>query len=295
MFRGSELPRLLAMVTFLILGLAMVFTVLTRQQSVDQRPAPRVARERPLPPPDDSPELLGVVDKARLTPRENPGYLTLLERIRSVDPATLALDSRRDVVYSQLLDNPRRYRGLPIHIEGTARRTLFQPAEESQLYREKAFYESYVFTGDSQNFPYILVFEEPPEDLLVGDDLFQRVVFDGYFFKLLRYKAADAERYAPMLIGRVRYAEPHESALPTESGLRLPSPGWLALIAALLGLTILRWVLYVRGALRKQSRPVRQARPPVNEEISPEALQSWLTQSERDLPEPPGSGAAPGS
>src|SRR5438874_3693328 len=75
-----------------------------------------VAEAPPLPPPDPAPELQGIQDKAPLLPTDNPGYALLWGRVRRTPPAALAAQARRDVVFSQLLETPARYRGLPIHV-----------------------------------------------------------------------------------------------------------------------------------------------------------------------------------
>jgi hypothetical protein len=56
-----------------------------------------------------------------------------------------------------------------------------------------------------------VVFEEPPAGFTLGDRLNQPIVVDGYFFKLMGYRAGDVPRAAPMLIGRI--------TLPGASGI----------------------------------------------------------------------------
>jgi hypothetical protein len=272
-FRGSELPRLVTLVSFLVLGGTIVAVMLQRQAASEARREAARVEATPLPPRDESFELEGIVDKAALTQRETPGYFLLLERVRGTPAADLARAARRDVVYAQLLEDPRRFRGMPIRVEGTARRVLQQPADGSNVFRQSSFFEAYTFTGDSQGFPYILVFEEAPKGLQVGDNVFQRLTFDGYFFKLLAYQAGDGRRFAPLLIGRLVSFESDSAPAPRGGFLERNWP-WVVL-GTLMLFSLVRWTLALRGTLRRPTtRP--WARGVVQEEIAPEELKSWL-------------------
>jgi hypothetical protein len=272
-FRGSELPRLLFLLGLLVVGAALVFRLLAGQAARDARPAPRVVEREPLPPPDNSLELSGVVDREPLNPRENPGYLSLLERVRSTPPDQLARDARRDVVFSQLINNPSRYRGLPIRVEGTLLRVLEQSSTGSKLFPRGQFYEGWAVTPDSQGYPWILVFEDPPGGLPVGDDLRAYFTFEGYFFKLMAYVAGDTTRFAPLLVGRLRSVDAGSSApLPSDS---LPIPWWAPILGLLGFYGLVRWFSYARRLTRRESVS-RRYFSTVNDQIDPEQLSDWL-------------------
>jgi hypothetical protein len=276
-FRGSELPRLLLLAGLLVAGWIAASVWVTSQPARDARePAPQVHRE-PLPPADTSLELEGVVDRVPLSPRENPGYLMLLERARSTPPERLRAEARRDVLFSQLLENPARYRGIPIHVEGTALRVLAQSATGSRLFPEGEFFEAYVVTPDSQSYPMILVFEGAVPGLAVGDDLRVRVSFDGYFFKLMAYRAGDGMRFAPLLVGRMRWVDAGRPE-PEGSGL---NAWWILGIGGVLVFLAARRLAAMRhffGAKRQLPR----SRLPVTDEIEPEALSAWLEEEAED-------------
>jgi hypothetical protein len=248
----------------------------TWQDRQSERRPPREARHDPLPPPDDRIEFQGVVDKVSLSPRENPAYKLLVDRVRETPPATLSAESRHDLVFSQFLDNPRRYRGLPVHIDGMARRIVEQSAEGTAVWPKRDYYEAFLFTGDSQGYPWWVAFEEAPEGLPLGDNVFQPVAFDGYFLKLMGYRAGDAVRFAPFLIGRIRPVATKEATGARSSGWPI-QPWWLLALGALLVFGILRWWIFARGAFRKGTWTPRSP-VPVTDRIEPEDLNAWVEQ-----------------
>ena len=83
---------------------------------------------------------------------------------------------------------------MPVHLLGTARRIL---SYESKLSRTGWLYEAWVNTPESQNYPYVCVFEEAPKGLPDRPDVSERVVFNGYFLKLMRYQAGDVPAPPP--------------------------------------------------------------------------------------------------
>src|SRR5262249_9458208 len=148
------------------------------------KPTPLAALP-PLPPADDSIEFQGIRDLSALEWFENPAYSILLNRVRETPADKLRADSRRDIVFSQLATRPKRYRCVPIHLEGVARRILYQDVKGSKIFPKGRYYEASVFTPDSQPNPYLLVFEDAPPGLASGNDVWEHVAFDGYFFKLM--------------------------------------------------------------------------------------------------------------
>jgi hypothetical protein len=244
-------------------------------------PDPKANQPRvPLPPAADDIELQGLADRTLLTPRDNPGYLLLLEKVRDKVTQQLVDDSRRDVLYGQIQRNPARYRGIPIHIEGTVLRVQEEFAEDSVLFPKGVYYEAWVGTEDSQPLFWHIIFDELPPDLPVGNKVGRRIAFDGYFFKLHLYMAADKKFYSePLLIGRIAYLEPLEAPEP-KTGWN-PDARWIAVIVAVLGFGVLRWAFTLRRAFRKRTALPR-SRLPVNDTIEPEMLAEWLDKPDED-------------
>lgn len=243
-------------------------------------PRPTVASVAPLPPPDETPEFQGIMDRQQMTARDVAAYAELLRRVRETPFPELAKASRRDILFSQLIENPKRYRGLPIHVEGVVRRVLRQDVPDSKIFRDGVYYEAHLFSEDSMGHPLVIAFEQAPPDLEIGDT-WRRVTFDGYFLKLWAYQAADTFRVAPLLIGRFPPAT-SGAPLPANSGRPIPWPVVvLGVISAYIALRFL--MLFQR--LRKSSLALRSRRAPIKEEIEPEALEAWLNAEPENDPE----------
>ena len=277
------------MLSFVVLILAMMYSFHARQQEaapppVEMADLPRPAAGGPsLPPPASGVEFEGLFDKTKMTPRDNPAYLKLLQWVREKTPAELARAAHRGIFFSQLIDNPTRYRGLPIHIEGTVRRTMRQETPGSKLFEQGAYIESYATTPDSGKYPWVLVFEDAPPDFPIGGDLKEPVSFDGYFLKLLAYEAGDTYRFAPLLVGRMHWQG--TPAVPRPAATRWPVPPWVAAaLGLLLVLMLVRWTVYARGFFQPAvARP--SASPVIRDEIEPEQLSAWIESQEEPEPE----------
>jgi hypothetical protein len=294
LFRGTELVRLLVLSALMIAGWAFLFGPFRSRPRPVPTPAPVVETIAPLPPPDPGPEFQGLQDRHPLTARDNAAYAALLDRVRALSPSELAATARRDVRFSQVLEDPSRFRGLPIHVEGTVRRVLRQDVSGSKLFRDGVYYEAYLFSADSVNYPWFLVFEEPAKGQPVGDELFWDVKFDGFFLKLLAYHAADTARFAPVLVGRISHrggvSGPGSGAVPSAGGgldLR-----WVALFVLVLAVYLaLRAAFVLR---RKPSWRTSKGTAGVTDTIEPEELSAWLEQ-ESAAESPPGTGSGPGA
>jgi hypothetical protein len=285
LFLGSELPRLLVLAAIALVGwpLACLY---------GGRPAPRPASRRPiadmppLPPPDDSVVFAGLQDKTPLNLRDNPAVAELLERSRATPAATLAAESRRDVGLRDLIREPERYRGLPIHVEGTARQIFRNENKDPLLSRRGQLYEAWVYGVDDPRYPFCLMFEVPPEGLPGGRDIQEYVAFDGYFLKLLAYDAGDVRRFAPLLVGRLGWS-PNGGATAdgqAQAGwLDRPFPGlsfsrrqvMLGALAIMMVVTMLRIVLGLgRRPAPTTVRTSTTLAP--SDQIEPDDLAAWL-------------------
>jgi hypothetical protein len=269
--------RLIPLVTLTILT-AVFIAQARRQGAGEPEPVgrdPGVGDLPPLPPPDDSPAFRAVQDETPIRFSETAAYAELLDRVRRMPPAELRESARTDVVFSELLTRPGRYRGLPIRLQGTARLILRQEDLPGPFAADGRVYEAWTFTGDSRGFPYVLVFEDPPEGLPAGDDVNAFVIFHGYFFKLLAYKAGDRLRKAPMLIGRIEYLPDESGAGPPPQAFGGGRPLWLlAPIALLVVYLFIRTATTSRAIFGGGAR--RRFHAPPSDQISPEELDEWL-------------------
>jgi len=206
--------------------------------------------------------------------RDNAAYVHLLEKARERTPAELAAEARRDVLGTHLWERPEAYRGVPIHLQGAALRVL---RFESKLSKTGWLYEAWIVTPDSRRFSYDCVFEEPPEGFPLGAEVNERVVFNGYFLKLMKYQAGDVARGAPVLVGRIGW-DPRPSATPARESNQLLY--WSMTVLGLLFLVSLsRWVYQLLRYLSYPHRGEKSSRS-FREEIPSEDLQAWLDSQE---------------
>lgn len=287
--RGVAWGQVIPLITLVILSGILLVQFLQPEVAPPPEPAKGIGEQTALPPPDDSIVFEAVRDEAPLQFSETAAYAELLDRARRTPIETLRETARTDVVFSDLLDRPERYRGLPIRLQGTARRILRIDDLPDRIAPEGALYEAWTFTGDSRGFPYVLVFEDAPKGLPGGDDVNAFVIFHGYFFKLLAYNAADKARKAPMLIGRLEYVpdnrRPAEKAIAPGSS----SPAWLlGLIGLVVVYLVFRSVMTAR-ALRARSASARRFQAPPRDHISPEELDEWLQRNPDETEDQPPS------
>jgi hypothetical protein len=269
-FHGSELSRLLIFSVIMIGGWAGVW--LYAQQPTPPAEAPITASERPEPVvADRSEEFETVTDRTPMSFRDNAAYARLLDRARSKTPAELASESRRDIVLTHLWERPDRYRGVPVHLLGSALRVL---RYESKLSKNGWLYEAWIITPETSRVPYVCVFEDAPKGLPIGTDISERVVFNGYFLKIMKYDAADVARGAPVLIGRIGWV-PHQAAAPAGEGMSTTLRLTLIGLGAMFFLSLVRWIVQVRRFFTPPDpfKPTKTAR---TDELDPRAFNDWV-------------------
>ncbi len=285
LFRGSELPRLVLLGGIVLAGWPLVL-LFAQGPAEDPPPAPPGVPAAALPPvvAESGIEFGAILDKAPMRLRENAAYAILLQRARETSAFDLAKEARRDLYWTHLWERPAKYRGVPVHIEGTARRVLSYEINP-ELAPGGRMYETWVYSDENRKDPYVLTFETPPPGLQISPDQFTRITFDGYFLKLLGYRAGDTFRAAPMLVGRLHMTPAQAAAPPPMVEIRNLSKRNAFVIAfvLLLGYIIVRAVFQVRKALAP-GRRVAGSRSIVRDEIAPEELADWLQTVEDDVP-----------
>lgn len=240
----------------------------TRPQPVEPELTATVKPEPVVP--DRSVEFETVTDRTPREFRDNAAYALLLDRARSKTPAELAAVARRDLVLPHLWQNPGNYRGVPIHLLGTALRVL---RYESKLSKTGWLYEAWIITPETTRLPYACVFEEAPPGLPIGPNVSERVVFNGYFLKIMKYQASDAVRGAPVLIGRIGW-EPRE---PAGAGGANPTLRWsLIAIGVMFLISLGRWAYQLfRLFTAPAVSPLVSPGSPT-EEIDSSRLEDWV-------------------
>lgn len=273
-FRGSELPRLLVLGAILIAGVALT-VVFVRNRSAPAEP-PLVVKGRPAPiVPDRSIEFESVTDRTPMGLRDNAAYKLLLDRAREHTPEQLARDARRDILVTHLWERPSTYRGVPIHVEGIARRVL---RYQSKLSKTGWLYEAWITLDDVPRVPYDCVFEDAPEGFPIAPNIAERVVFNGYFLKFMKYEATDVKfRSSPVLVGRIGWRSHAETSGSEGMGSTL---WWsLVILGALIVVNLIRWIVQLIYFTRYRSRrPAADSDwigAPVDQ-IKPDALDDWV-------------------
>ncbi len=268
-FRGSELPRLLFLAAIMIVGWVLVWNYATKlNQAAEQELTVKGKPEAVVA--DQSVEFETVTDRTPLGFRDNAAYSLLLERARGRNANELAAAARRDVMLPHLWHNPELYRGVPVHLLGTALRVMRYP---SKLSPRQWLYEAWIITPESTRAPYVCVFEDAPEGFPIGANVSERVVFNGYFLKLMKYQAGDTQRGAPLLVGRIGWQPSEPAAKPGEnSTLR-----WtLIILGVMFFASLTRWIFQLRRFLNPPFRSAGSLGKPVTEEIDPVSLDAWV-------------------
>jgi hypothetical protein len=201
--------------------------------------------------------------------RDNAAYALLLERARGKTPAELAQASRRDVALAQLWQNPEMYRGVPIHLLGSALRVLRYP---SKLSKTGWIHEASIITPDAPRNPYVCVFEEAPAGFPIGTNVSERVVFNGYFLKIWKYDAADVPRGAPLLVGRIGWGGREAASTRSTSSTLWWS---LAVLGMLFLISLARWIYQLRRLFLAPSQGPLHQPAGAADLIEPAALDAW--------------------
>jgi hypothetical protein len=195
-----------------------------------------------------SAELLGLVtDGTPLKPREMPAYWQLMQWSQTATSAELEQRALQDVPFTQLCEQPNKYRGKLISMRLHVRRVLQYDAPVNPLELHDV-YEAWGWTDESRSFPYVVVFSQCPKGLPIGTEVQGEANFVGYFLKVMKVDGAkNNARGAPLLIGRMQLASP--PVAPKQASLD-PSVFWLILggTAAVAGFGVWR-------ALRSKSAP----------------------------------------
>jgi hypothetical protein len=231
--------------------------------------------------PDRSEAFETVTDRTPMSLRDSAAYAHVLERARARTPAEMAEESRRDVLMTHLWERPERYRGVPIHIDGTALRVL---RYESKLSKTGWLYEAWIDTPESGKYPYVCVFESSPKGFPLGPNLSERVVFNGYFLKIMKYEAADVARGAPLLVGWIGW-DPSQSPDAAQPGSGSLLQWTLILLPLMFIVTLARWLGMLGGSLRRQPhRTVPVATR--TDEIDAATLEQWVQNAGEEDVEP---------
>jgi hypothetical protein len=215
-------------------------------------------------------------------PRKERAYLILADEYEAYCDAVIkaartpspvfASHALADVTYAHLFNQPRKYRGQVVRVEGELHRVreFDAPLAVAQAGVPK-FYEGWIFCNASVNDPVCVVFTDLPHGIPVAERLRQRVSFDGYFFKKYRYKARDSKpgtaREAPLLIGHGPVAVGGDTAGTPSATVWT---GWLLTVLLLLVVGTLALALALHWWFHRGDRQVRRRLAGVREAPVPD-------------------------
>ncbi len=149
---------------------------------------------------------------------ESEAFYWLLDHARRVPTTKLEGSGLREVQYINLMTEPDRFRGEPITIEGDLWR-LYEFDAGRNDYGVSRVYEGWVFTGDSANHPYRIVFTSLPKGIVPGENLRKPVRITGYFFKREGYRSNGGVHIAPTLLARRIAINPMPNGIPLTAGI----------------------------------------------------------------------------
>jgi hypothetical protein len=268
-FQGSELPRLVVLSIVMLIGWGLVWHYAGRLPEPAEPAVTTSEKPEPIVP-DRSDEFETVRDRTPMSFRDNGAYDLLVRRARGKTPEELSAAARRDLVLAHLWQNPQDYRGVPIHLLGTALRVLRYP---SKLSKTGWLHEAWIITPEATRLPYVCVFEDAPPGLPIGHDISERVVFNGYFLKIMKYQAADVARGAPVLVGRIGWV-PHE---PSSAGGTNTTLRWsLIILGALFCISLGRWIYQLGRVFKRPGAALVVPAGVVSDEIEPTKLRAWV-------------------
>lgn len=171
-----------------------------------------------------------------------PGYREALE------PPADTSEPAVPVGFRELWERADRHRGRRVQVEGRVVRQFHQPP----LGTFPALTELWIFSPTQDPFCVVFPTTDEAEDHVETGEMAR---FEGTFLKLIRYRAADDDRLAPLIVGPrppLRYAgDPVAGLLPRTSFSVLD---WVVGLAVALVVVALVLGLLVR-------RPVARPRP----------------------------------
>ncbi len=187
--------------------------------------------------------LEGVQDNTlRIRAKEEDVYYFVLAKARDIPLSYLERAAVKDVAFTVLMLESDRYRGKLITVDGEIRR-LVKFAASKNVYGIQHLYEAWLFTGNSGQNPYRIVFTSIPEGIPQGSELKRppRVRVTGYFFKRYGYQAQHGLHVAPLLLAKQPRWFPPRRVETQDLGLAPYVLGFVVVVGAVLGLTLWRF------------------------------------------------------
>ncbi len=147
-----------------------------------------------------------VRDKHPFSAEEMPSYWRLFRWIHAQTRLAMSERSVRNPFFTQIWEEPAKNRGKLYSLKLHVKRVLSHEPEENSA-GVKRVYELWGVTDESRSHLYVVLTDRLPEGFPEGARIDgYSVYFTGYFLKILGYEASDAQRGAPLLIGKIKNA-----------------------------------------------------------------------------------------
>lgn len=186
---------------------------------------------------------------------EAMAYVRTLVVAHDTSLEAFAAGAQRDLTFAHFWEEPKKYRGEVVRLEGTLTRVRrFDPPPTAQREGVRNLYEGWICDPKIHGANFMcIIFTELPPGLEVAEKMKQPVVFYGYFFKIYRYKAADGHaRAAPLLIGHM--PEIPRSLTPVNSNNVMLVILFLGCVAGTVVLAVALAIWYSQGDKKIRAR-----------------------------------------
>ncbi len=210
-----------------------------------------------------------VSDRSPISSTDMPAYWRCLKWANAQSSADLYRRAQPDVFYTQLWEQPQKYRGKLLRLRLYVRRVL-QHETPANSVGVSQLYEAWGVTDESKSHPYVVIFSELPPGLSTGADVRKDVIFVGYFLKIMSYTSADANRAAPLLAGRMMPQPTLSPGSEASGSSNLTEWIWVAAVVALLAAAI-GWRIIFRRRIRKTTTRAPSAESDLDEWLNLEA------------------------
>ncbi|HWL09852.1 MAG TPA: hypothetical protein VNQ76_15710 [Planctomicrobium sp.] len=144
-----------------------------------------------------------IQDRKPFSAEEMPSYWRLFRWVNAQTRQEMYQRSTRDPFFTQLWEQPAKNRGKLFSMKLHVRRVLSHEPEENSAGVKKV-YELWGVTDESRSHLYVVLTDTLPEGFPQGAKVEADAHFTGYFLKILGYEATDAQRGAPLLIGKIK-------------------------------------------------------------------------------------------
>lgn len=152
-----------------------------------------------------------VRDRTELMRREMTSYWQLMAWGRTQTFGELRKRAQIEPNFSELWEDPDRFRGVPIRLKLNVRRVIQYEAPKNDVGVAEVF-EAWGWTDNSKSYPYVVVFPDKPDGLPIGSEVESEIIFTGYFLKIMAYTAFDKRLGAPLLVGKAQVVASNSKA-----------------------------------------------------------------------------------